>query len=101
MALGKKTGGRTKGTPNKATASVKAIAQNYGSECIDILVSIARDVEAPEAARVGAVKEILDRGYGKARQPLVGGEDDEAPIQIRAITEVKIVGVRAGGNPDS
>lgn len=68
MAIGKKTGGRQKGTPNKVTADVKEIAQAYGEEAVKALVEIVRDGEAPHAARVSAVKELLDRGYGKAKQ---------------------------------
>ena len=35
-----------------------------------------------EQAQIAACKEILDRGYGKAAQPLTG-EGGEGPIQIR------------------
>lgn len=97
---GAKTGGRIKGTPNKLTADVKEIARGYGEEAILLLVKIARDKEAPPAAKVAAIKEILDRGYGKSKQPIVG-DDDSPPIQVRAITEVKIIGVRSSGNPDT
>lgn len=100
MATGKKTGGRQKGTPNKATADIKEAAQKFGAEAIELLIDIANDKECPPASRVAAVKEILDRGYGKAKQPIVG-DDDSPPIQIRAITEVKIIGVRSSGNPDT
>lgn len=31
-----KSGGRTKGTPNRVTADIKALAQTYGPEAIDI-----------------------------------------------------------------
>jgi hypothetical protein len=69
MALGKKTGGRTKGTPNKATADVKAAAQVYTSEAVESLAKIMRDSDS-DAAKVAAIREILDRGHGKARQAL-------------------------------
>lgn len=67
MAAGRKTGGRVKGTPNKATADVKAAAQAYTAEAIEKLASIMRTSES-DAAKVAAIKEILDRGHGKARQ---------------------------------
>lgn len=95
MAKGVKTGGRQKGTPNKTTADIKAVAQEFGPEAVKYLVEIARDGDAPPAARVAAVKEILDRGYGKAKQPIVG--DDESPA-IRTISEIKLVGVKPDGN---
>lgn len=80
---GKREGaGRKKGIPNKITADVKAIAQSYGEEAIMHLVEIARDGEAPHAARVSAVKEILDRGFGKAAQPLEHTGSDGGPVEI-------------------
>lgn len=70
MALGGKRegAGRPAGSKNKITADVKEIAQAYGEEAVKALVEIVRDGEAPHAARVSAVKELLDRGYGKAKQ---------------------------------
>jgi hypothetical protein len=69
MAAGRKTGGRVKGVPNKATADVKAAAQEHTAEAIAALATIMRDSES-DAAKVAAIKEILDRGHGKARQAL-------------------------------
>lgn len=66
----RKTGGRKKGTPNKATADIKAIAQPYGPDAVDALVKIMKNEEAPEAARVRAASELLDRGYGKPKQSI-------------------------------
>lgn len=74
-----KTGGRIKGTPNKATAEVKSLARQYGADMIDVLAKIAMDDERPESARVSAAKELLDRGYGKSIQQISG--PDEGPIQ--------------------
>lgn len=78
MAKGKKTGGRVAGTPNKATAEVKAIAREYTDRAIKCLVGILEDKEAPPAARVSAARELLDRGHGKAPQALTG--EDGAPL---------------------
>jgi hypothetical protein len=47
--------------------------------------------EAPSAARVAAVNSLLDRGWGKATQP-ISGDDDAPPIQIR---QIELIGVRA------
>lgn len=92
---GKREGaGRKKGIPNKVTADIKVIAQSFGEEAIKLLVEIARDGDAPHAARVAAVKEILDRGYGKAKQPIVGDEDSPP---IKAITEIRLVAVKPDG----
>ncbi|MCY1285671.1 hypothetical protein D9M69_491140 [compost metagenome] len=74
-----KTGGRRKGTPNKATVDVKALAQQYSEEAVKSLVEIMRDGDAPHAARVAAAKDILDRGHGKATQP-IAGDPDRPPV---------------------
>ena len=46
--------------------------------CVDLAANDAVAAES-EAARVSALKEILDRGYGKATQPL-GQDPDLAPL---------------------
>lgn len=74
-----KTGGRVKGQPNKATADVKAMAQKHGQEAIAEAVRIMQNSESDQA-RMAAIREILDRAYGKAPQAVVGSED-EAPIK--------------------
>ena len=63
--------GRKKGTANKVTAEIKELAQKYGPEAIAELASLATKAET-EAARVAAIKELLDRGYGRAVQPIEG-----------------------------
>jgi hypothetical protein len=68
MAKGLKTGGRQSGTPNKATAEVRAMAQQYGHRAIERLVTIMEADDQPAAAQVSACKEILDRAYGKSLQ---------------------------------
>lgn len=77
-----KQGGRQKGTPNKATADIKAACQKHGPEMVKHLVEIAGNKEHP--ARVQAIKELLDRGYGKAAQPHTG-EAGSGDIVIRIV----------------
>lgn len=67
MAQGKKTGGRIKGTPNRATVEVKVAAQVYTQEAVETLAKIMRD-SASDQAKVAAVKELLDRAHGKPKQ---------------------------------
>ncbi len=66
---GKPGPGRPKGKPNKATADIKEIAQQFGAEAIGKLVELMRDADF-ETVQVAAAKELLDRGYGKAIQPV-------------------------------
>lgn len=64
-----KTGGRKKGVTNKVITDIKELAQGYGPEAIATLVELMRDADF-ETVRVSAAKEILDRAYGKAVQPV-------------------------------
>ena len=83
MATGRKTGGRKPGSVNKATAEIKGLAQQYGPAAIEKLAEMAgllqhKDAKPAESeqARVTAVKELLDRGYGKATQFLEHSADE-------------------------
>jgi len=91
MAQGVKTGGRKAGTPNKATAELKALAREYTAEALDSLVNVIRSTES-DSARVAAIRELFDRGYGKATQH-IAGDDDAPPVRVSAI---ELVGVRPG-----
>jgi hypothetical protein len=76
---GERRGGRAKGTPNKATQEIKDIAREYGPKAIKRLAEMAGLIKGEgkpaesEQAQVSAMKEILDRAYGKATQ-MLGGE---------------------------
>lgn len=70
MAKGMKTGGRKAGTPNKATADIKAAAAVHGPAALQVLASIAENEEAPHSSRVAAAVALLDRGYGKPTQAI-------------------------------
>jgi hypothetical protein len=56
---------------NKVTAEVMELARQYGPGAIAELARLATQAES-EAARVAAIKELLDRGYGRAVQPIEG-----------------------------
>src|SRR4051794_8367541 len=71
---GERRGGRQPGTPNKATASVRALAQEHTPEAIEKLVHLMRRAES-EAAQMAAIKELLDRAHRRPTQPISGEED--------------------------
>src|SRR4051812_1987137 len=85
---GAKTGGRQAGTPNRATAIVRDLAQQHTPEAIEMLADLMRSARN-EQARVAAIRELLDRGHGRPTQPLAGEED--GPIAITGI-RVEFVG---------
>lgn len=74
MAKGRKTGGRSAGTPNKATAEIKQLAQVHGPRMVEELARLAVRAES-EAARVSAIRELLDRAYGRPPQSIEMAHD--------------------------
>jgi len=83
MAKGRKTGGRQAGTPNKASSDLKALCQAFTQEAISELHRLALNASA-EPARVSAIRELLDRGYGKPAQSLAIGQDENlSPLVVR------------------
>ena len=72
--------GRKKGTPNKATADIRAAAQEYTDQALSVLVQIATAGES-EAARVAAANSILDRAHGKPRQSVEVEADVTATVR--------------------
>lgn len=85
--------GRPKGVLNKATAEIKALAQVHGPAIIERLARLSgilvdengepiKGAES-EATQAMTMKELLDRGYGKATQIIAG--DDDAPLTINLV----------------
>ena len=70
---GEHRGGRKPGTPNKATRDIRELAQVHSAEAVKELAKLAGLVKGTkgaesEQARIAALKELLDRGHGKATQ---------------------------------
>ncbi len=85
MATGRKTGGRQKGSLNKATAEIRGHAQKYTVEALEGLAQIARTSDT-DAAKVAAWKAILDRGHGRPGQELgvnLGTDNSLAELMVR------------------
>lgn len=70
MRGGKRIGaGRKPGSINKVTRDIRALAQKHSDKAIKRLAYLAENAES-EGAQVAAIKELLDRAYGKSKQPL-------------------------------
>ena len=61
--------------PSKAAAQIKALARKHSRAAIKTLAAIMNQADGPATARVSAAQALLDRGWGKAAQPLAGDED--------------------------
>ena len=88
MTKGYKTGGRKKGTPNKATAQIKELAAEYAPEAMRRLAQLMRQKKNDPAA-FSAAKEIVDRHAGKTTQSLtirkIGSWDDLDDDELAAL----------------
>ena len=74
-----KAGGRQKGTLNHATSEIRELVRQYCPAAVIELARLSQEAQS-EQARVAAIKELLDRGYGKSPQPL-DGDVDGGPIK--------------------
>lgn len=66
----------------KTPTQIKSLARSHTETAIKVLAGIMEQDDAPHAARVAAVNSLLDRGWGKAAQPLTGGDEEDNPIAI-------------------
>lgn len=79
----------------KTDLRVKELAKERTALALDTLAYICEHGES-EAARVGAAEALLNRGWGKPAQAIVGGDEDDAPIQLSEII-IRAVDAAASG----
>lgn len=74
---------------------MEAKAAEAGEECVapkGSLRWIARQMLERAGNETAAAREIGDRLDGKPAQAIIGGDDDDAPVQV--VTKIELVGVR-------
>jgi hypothetical protein len=59
----------------KSLTEIRSLARSHTRTALNVLVGVMRSKDATAAAKVSAANAILDRGWGKATQPLDNGED--------------------------
>ena len=59
----------------KTITEIRSIARGHTRAAIRTLVGVMCSKDATHAARVSAANAILDRGWGKASQPVEGKEE--------------------------
>jgi hypothetical protein len=81
----------------KALHRLTDLAREHTEEAVETLVAIMRDKDASSTARTAAAAHLLDRGWGKAAQPvdLAGNglerlSDDELAM-LQAFVESQLV----------
>ena len=63
-------------TPRARTLTeIRSLARSHTRTAIRVLAGIMRSEDATPAARVSAANAILDRGWGKATQPVENSDD--------------------------
>jgi hypothetical protein len=75
MAAGIKTGGRQKGTPNKATVAKQAQIAASGLTPLDFMLAVLRDEEKSFDARMDAAKAAAPYCHPKRAPVDSDGED--------------------------
>jgi hypothetical protein len=80
----------------KAPTEIKSLARAHTGAALNVLAGIMNKTDAPESARVAAANSLLDRGWGKATQP-ISGDDDGPPIRF---SKIELVGVKPS-SPDT
>lgn len=75
----------------KTPTEIRSLARSHTEAALNCLAGIMNKTDAPEAARVSAANSLLDRGWGKATQP-ISGDENGPPIKI---TQIELIGVRA------
>lgn len=84
MAQGTKTGGRQKGTPNKATAAKAAAIAEAGITPLDFMLQLMRDEVADAAQRLDAAKSAAP--YVHPRLQAVDPKTGSAAVVVRLDT---------------
>lgn len=84
MAPGIKTGGRTKGTPNKFTRDHQIAVAKSGLSPIDYMLSVMRDEGKEDSIRIDAAKSVAPYLHAKLSSVVLAGDADN-PINVRNI----------------
>ena len=80
----------------KTLSQIRSMARSHTRAAINVLVDVMRARDATAAARVSAANAILDRGWGKATQPLESSDDGAIEL-IHRIERVIVHPKSSGG----
>ena len=80
---GERRGGRKKGTPNKATAGLKAAFQKHETALVKALLKLTRSDD--EQVKLRAIQLCLERGWGRPVQAVEAPDGGQAIVAIERI----------------
>lgn len=69
----------------KENAEVKRLAQSHGIAAIEKLVALMDSDD--EKTKLAACQAVLDRGFGKPAQAIIGGTEDDPAISLHHTVE--------------
>lgn len=67
---------------SKAPTEIKSLARGHTASAINTLAGIMNQSDAQPSARVAAATALLDRGWGKPAQAIVGGDEESDPLRM-------------------
>ena len=79
----------------RAPTEIRSLARQHTEAAIRTLAEIMGNQDVNEAARISAANSLLDRGWGKATQPISG--DEENPLNVLHTIERVIVKANQDG----
>ena len=59
----------------RTLTEIRSLARSHTRTALNVLVGVMRSKDATATAKVSAANAILDRGWGKATQPIENGDD--------------------------
>ena len=59
----------------RSVTEIRSLARSHTGTALRVLVAVMRNTKATPPARIAAANAILDRGWGKAAQPIENGDD--------------------------
>ncbi|MFK4505940.1 hypothetical protein [Bradyrhizobium daqingense] len=83
----------------RTLTEIRSLARSHTRTAIRVLVGIMRSDDATPAVRLSAANAILDRGWGKAAQPVENGEDH--PLELVHRVERVIVHPKDAGHAEA
>ena len=71
----------------KIPANLRSLARGHTDLCVKVLAGIVSQEAVPPAARVSAASILLDRGWGRAMQPVADEDGKEIRVTIRKMLD--------------